>query len=933
MDTGISDMRLISSIRWASSSCSILSGKRSAKEWADLFQGALLFLFLSGTALVMRAAEPTEGEKLFALKVQPLFADKCLACHGGEAGKIKGEFDMTTLEDLSRGGEMFADQVLVPGQPEESILYKVVLRTEEDYEMPPKEADRLTEEQTWWIRDWIRAGAPWPDEERILFIQEQHGEGELVATSGGLSEDWTERRYAPQHLWAYRPLAVSSIPEGRHPVDHFIDRQLEATGLKPAPSATALEMVRRLKFGLTGLPPTPKEVGDFSKAYQQDPAAAMADWAGCWMATASHGEHFARLWLDVTRYADSAGFANDYSRPNAWRYRDYVVRSFMEDKPYDRFVMEQLAGDEMEDGGHEGVLATGFLRMGPWEQTAMSVFRVTRQQWLDDVTDSVGQTFLAHPLQCAKCHDHKFDPVPTRDYYSLMAVFTTTQFSEPDLPLLVEENTRGFEAADAWTKAKIEAYQKQRQDLQRQVEQKRRKENSEAKVGDNGLDPGDEASLARMSKNISRHTWELDKTRPIAFAVHTGKTIERKNVGNRLPRPDQPWAKGELEPDTILLGGDAYTRGDPVHPGPLSAAVNLGEMSEMEFPDGQGKRRLALARWLVDPGNPLTARVIVNRVWSWHFGRGIAGNPNNFGATGQPPTHPELLDALALRFMQEGWSIRKLNLWILTSEAYRRSSRHPDPGLLDQKDPKRESYAVFQPRRLSAEELRDAMLVVSGELNDEVGGVPCRPDINLEVAMQPRQIMGGTASVYEPDPLPEQRNRRTLYAEKIRGLRDPFLETFNQPGPDKSCELRETSTVAPQALTLLNAEEVRDRALAFAVRLLKKPADDATILKRAFRLALGRGPRSEELQKCLAHWEQATEAEAQVVLEATPRPSQITRTVMAEKTGEPYDFVEILPAYEDYVPDLQPSQVDARTRALGRVCVVLLNLNEFAYLD
>lgn len=879
------------------------------------------------------AARPTEGEKLFALKVLPVFNEKCLACHGKDPKKIKSGFDMRTRSTVLSGGDEFGHTAVIPGKGEESLLYKMVARTEEDFEMPPKEADRLTEEQTWWVRDWINAGAPWPEEARVAEIQEKYAEGIVAKTSGGLSDDWTNRRYKREHLWAWQPLKVEKVPNGFHPVDWFVEQRLWKAGIKGAPDAQPRELARRLSFGLTGLPPYPKEVREFAAAMKKDAKTAVDNFANRLMSSKHYGEHFGRHWLDVARYADSAGFANDYSRPNAWRYRDYVVRAFNDDKPYNEFVRDQVAGDEIDSNDPAKVIATGFLRMGPWEQTGMSVFRVTRQQWLDDVTDSVGQSFLGHALQCAKCHDHKFDPIPTRDYYSMMAVFSTTQFAERDTPFLKQENKTWFKEVNDWTTAKVRAYQKQRNELSAKVKKNRKQESGKAKVGDNGLDPGDEASLARMGKNISRHSWEYDKVRPIAFAVHTGKTIERKNVSSRTLMPKNPWAKGYLEEDTILTGGDAYSRGDKVTPGPLSAATQHGGMRETAFPVERGKRRLALADWIVDQKNPLTARVMVNRIWTWHFGQGLAGNPNNVGATGKLPTHPELLDYLAHWFMENGWSVKKLNGLILSSGTYRRSSRHPDATAVAEKDPKGELYATFRPRRLDAEEIRDAMLAASGELNRMVGGIPCRPDINLEVAMQPRQIMGGTASVYEPDPLPQQRNRRTLYAEKIRGVRDPFLETFNQPGPDKSCELRETSTVAPQALTLLNAEEVNDRALAFAARVLKFTKNDQHALHWAFELSLGRHPTKNELQVCEQHWKQATAEEKTKTYQPKRYASTAKRTVMAEKTGEPYDFIEHMPAYEKYKPDLQPGDVDARTRGLAQVCLVLFNSNEFAYLD
>ena len=897
----------------------------------------ILTFILAVTSSTLLADDVSEGEKLFALRVKALFADKCVSCHGGDPQDIASGFDMRSRASVLQGGENFGAEVLLPGKGRRSILYRAVLRVEDGVEMPPKEAEKLTVEESNWIRQWIDADAPWPSDDRVAAIQNRYAEGEVVRTSGGLSEAWTNRRYEAKHLWAYKPLDVRQPPGDVHPIDWFIDLRLKSASLAPAPAAQPRELARRLSFGLTGLPPDYSN-GDsraraFEVAFRSDPDAAVRSYAKELLASPHYGEHFGLHWLDVSRYADSAGFANDFTRPNAWRYRDYVVRAFNSDKPYNEFVREQIAGDEMDGDGIEKRIATGFLRMGPWEQTGMSVFRVTRVQWLDDVTDSVGQTFLGHALQCAKCHDHKFDPVPTRDYYSMMAVFSTTQFAEADTPFLPVENRTGFEAANQWTQAKLDAYKRDRQEVQARISENRKKETGDAKVGDNGLDPGDEASLARINKNFSRHSWELDKTRPVAFTVFTGKTVERKNVAGRLEPPTDPWGKGVLEQDLILTGGDPYARGDAVYPGPLSAAEAVGGMMPRKFPAGRGKRRLALANWVVDPRNPLTARVMVNRVWSWHFGQGIAGNPNNLGATGELPTHPLLLDYLADWFMKHDWSVKQLNQLILTSATWRRSSRHPDADTLAKADPAGRLYAVFAPRRLTAEEFRDAMLASSGELNRQVGGSPCRPDMHPEVANQPRQIMGGTASVYEPDALPRQRNRRTIYAEKCRGLRDPFMETFNQPGPDKSCELRETSTVAPQALTLLNTVEVHDRSLAFADRLLRNDGEDEAIIQRAFEVCLSRPPSASELSACVTHWRQAIQEEDGKVYQPVSWKVKIERTVMAEKTGEPYSFVETRPAYETYVSDLQPSQVSARVRGLAHVCLVLFNANEFAWLD
>lgn len=875
-----------------------------------------------------------DGEKLFALRVKPLLEEKCLACHGADPDDIRGGLDLRSRKAMLAGGEAFEGDVVVLGDGNHSMLYTTTTRTEEGYEMPPKESDKLTQEQQWWIRDWITGGAEWPSDERVRVIQDRYAEGEVVPVSKALSDEWQNRRYETEKLWAYRPIQKTEIPAGQHDIDWFIKRKLNEIDLPAADSADAITLVRRLYFGLTGLPPSPVDVSLFAMAHQSDSSKAVQQLAERLMDSPAYGEHFGWHWLDVARYADTAGFANDYSRPNAWRYRDYVVRSFHEDKPYNEFVRQQIAGDEIDDAKVENLIATGFLRMGPWEQTGMSVFQETRGQWLDDVTDTVGQAFLAHSMLCCKCHDHKFDPVPTRDYYRMMAVFSTTQFAERSAPFQSSENLTGFAESDLWVKQKNAAYDKQQKALLKKIKSQKTVESATAKVGDNGLDPGDEASLARMRKNIIRHAIEGDRSQPYALSVYTGATIRRNNVQGRIVVPAKPWAKGEIEEDAIRTGGDVYSLADPVSPGALSAAESLGQMPAHKFPVGKGKRRLALANWIVDPANPLAARVIVNRVWSWHFGKGLAGNPNNFGGTGGLPSHPELLDYLASWFMDNGWSIKKLNLLIVTSDAFQRSSRHADHDQQQLKDPLNQAYATFQARRLTAEELRDAMLFVSGELNASVGGVPCRPDINPEVAFQPRQIMGGTASVYEPDPLPGQRNRRTLYAERIRGLRDPFLEAFNQPGPDKSCELRETSIVAPQALTLINSEEAFDRSIAFANRLMKlQLVDDEATIQQAFRFAFGRVPSAVELQTCVKHWQSATIDEAKKTYRSTDFPSEISRTVMAEKTGRPYTFVEVMPAYETYQPDLQPADVDVRTRALALVCRVLFNTNEFAYVD
>jgi mono/diheme cytochrome c family protein len=879
------------------------------------------------------SAQPkeSEGEKLFRVEVLPALKAKCFACHGDDPKEMKAGLDLRTLKAAKKGGDS-GEAAIVPGKPESSPLYLAATRTHDGWPaMPPKENDKLTAAQVDAIQRWIAAGAPWPDK-----VQAYSGpaDGVRVKTSGGLSPDWTNRKYRPEDLWAYQPLRKPENPNLKsqisNPVDAFIAAKLQAAGPEPAPPADKATLIRRATFDLTGLPPTPEEIDAFLK---DDSPRAFEKVIDRLLASPHYGEEWGRHWLDVARYADSSGFANDYDRGNAWRYRDYVVRSFNADKPYDQFIREQIAGDEIDPSNPETLVAVGFLRGGPWELTGMEVPKVARQRFLDDVTDSVGQVFLGHALQCARCHDHKFDPVPTRDYYRIQAAFATTQLAERAAAFLPSENVKGFEEKK-YLEARKARYEAEL-DRIREIERAARKKWEAANPDKKGqkpprhefLSPADLGMERIARKGLERLRWEFDRYEPIAFSVYSGRTPVVKNRMSPFRMPENRLKIGNLDEMHILAGGDPFSPKDEVKPGVLSAA---GDATIPETIEG---RRKALADWIASPKNPLTARVMVNRIWQWHFGEGIAGNPNNFGTTGKKPTHAELLDWLAAEFIDRGWSVKHLHRVIMTSEAYRRSSRHPDPKALAAKDPDETSYAIFKPRRLAAEEIRDAMLAVSGELNREVGGIPVRPEINREVAFQPRQVMGTFAPVWQPSPRPEQRHRRSIYALKLRGLRDPFLEVFNQPDPDLSCELRESSTVTPQAFALLNSEATQSRALAFAMRLLRETKSKDEAITRAFRLAFGRLPADAEKAACLEHWSAMTERHRTLKLARPEHPRQVIREAVEENTGEKIRIVEPLEVAADFVPDPHPADADAQTRGLMEVCIVLFNANEFLYLD
>lgn len=953
--------------------------QRSARLCGGLSVFGLTWSLVGGTPV-----HGKEGaEQLFVRRVMPMMQDKCLACHGKDENKIKGGLDLRTWDSLLLGGDS-AEPSVVAGKPEQSPFYLAITRRHDEWEpMPPKENDALTPEQIAYVKDWIAAGAPWPDAARSREILAQKDKwsadgGVEVATSGGLSEDWTHRRYKPEDLWAYQPVKKPTVPAvgAKNPIDAFIHARLAEAGLTPAPRADRRTLLRRVTFGLTGLPPTPEE----TTAFLEDPAPdaeAFSKVVERLLASPHYGERMGQHWLDVVRYADSSGFANDYGRANTWRYRDYVVRAFNHDKPYDQFVKEQIAGDELTPTNPEGIIASGMLRMGPWELTGMEVPRVARQKFLDDVTDSVGQVFIAQPLQCARCHDHKFDPIPTGDYYSFVSIFATTQMAERPAPFLSEENlsffeerkyleqradfnrrtlanidAKAIEGARAWyaenkkdpavfEAALTELLGKNRGAAKRDADyqdvrtalMKRGIPEDQLPPRYVGLSPTDLGHQRIAKKGLERERWDRDRYEAFAFATYSGRTPDVKTVAAPQRMRQDRMTNGELEEGHILTGGDPFANGAPVKPGVLSAVTSLGGMDPSlgEVPSAIEGRRTALATWIASASNPLTARTYVNRLWLWHFNQAIAGNPNNFGVMGKKPTDPALLDFLAAALMENGWSTKAMHRLILTSDAYARASTHPHPEQVKEQDPDGTRYAVFRPRRLTAEELRDASLALSGELNPAIGGIPSRPEMNREAALQPRQVMGTFAEAWQPSATPAERHRRSLYALRIRGQPDPYFEVFNAPNPDLSCEMRDASTVTPQVFSLFNSQATLDRAVAWAARIAKESRTPPESINRAFMLAFNRSPTPEEQQACLDHWQVMTKLHHKSAIPKAERPREVVREGVEENTGEKFVFTEPLEVYADFVPDLHISDVPPATRGLAELCLVLLNSNEFVY--
>ncbi len=890
------------------------------------------------TAGASRPAEGSDAETAFVRLVLPLLKSRCFVCHGEDPqGKLHGGLDLRSRETLRKGGES-GSPAFVAGKPDESLLIEAIEWS--GLEMPPKENDRLSKSEIAAFRDWIAAGAPWPDAKRIAELQADSwndSKGVAVSTSGGQSEEWTRRKYAPESLWAFQPLRKPPIPAGNDsPIDTFLDQRMLQAGIAPAPPADKRTLLRRVTFDLTGLPPTSEELAEFLADHSPGAYERVVDRL---LDSPHYGEQMARHWLDVVRYADTAGFSNDFERPNAWRYRDYIIKSFNDDKAYDEFLFEQLAGDEIleartrseptfdhsrfaERSDSELLVATGFLRMGPWEHTGMSVMAVTRQQFLDDVVNSVCETFLATSARCFKCHDHKFDPFPARDYYRLQAVFAPMQFAERDAPFADWENTAGFDAARARIVSLIDApgvtavfpeaaTERQRADTAKGVD----------KV------------LKKQSELRRREQYRYD---PLALSVYNGPLNPKYRSNQpRHPLPGPQELTGEVQQVSLLNAGALESPGEIVTPGVLSALPGSNDQTSPSswntIPSTLHGRRLALAGWIASEHNPLTARVIVNRVWQWHFGTGIAAHPNNFGKTGKTPSHPELLDWLASDFIEGGWTLKRLHRQILLSRAYRRAGEPLDPERVARVDSANTLLSWFPPRRLTAEELRDAMLAVSGELNLEMHGVPVYPEINRETAFQPRHVMGSVAPAYQPSRTPAERNRRTIYAAKIRTLRDPALEVFDQPSPDQSCERRNASTVSPQVFALFNSQTSHDRALAMAVRIARESDIPETRIRNAFLRCFGREPTDEEIAACLAHVQAMTAHHAAHPPQRHDPPAFLIREMVEEMTGLTFQWREELDLLRDIIPDAKPWDVDAATRAWAELCLVLLNSNEFGY--
>lgn len=897
-------------------------------------------------AAAPRGAAAAEHTDFFEKKIRPILANNCFECHGPK--KQKAGLRLDSPAALLVGGDL--GPALVAGNPDKSLLIQAVRYQDDHLQMPPD--GRLSATDVADLETWVKLGAPWPGADAAV-AKAENSRGEMHFTAEHLAH------------WAFQPLRKPAVPQpgnsawARTEIDRFILAQLEAAGLQPAPPAEPAVLLRRLTLDLTGLPPDPDALARFELKNLPAEISAL-------LASPHYGERYGRHWLDVARYADTNGSEVDHAMANAWRYRDYVVRAFNADLPFDRFIREQIAGDLLPRATADQITATGFLMLGPKAVADLDKPKLAADI-VDEQIDTLGRAFMGMTVGCARCHDHKFDPIGDEDYYALAGIFTSTrsmvdmtkrvvtwterplgppeegqrieklihEISElkerrdmlgstlarptpklaPDQPFLIIE-AEDFRKANVIVESdrlgKDIGVLRTRMEYPDRIEYEfelpaagdyqlewrfAAKESRPVHLSINGnLEDmaaagditGDWTPAAqrwfvqgtyrfRAGKNslviqrdgpvplfdkllIGRVTAEPHSRHvppepaPLGAAETAALDAEKKKINTRIaemqrelegiPAVMAPY-EGKVADAPILIRGSPATPGDIVPRGFLRVVAAAD--APKPGPDSSGRRELA--EWLTHPAHPLTARVIVNRVWLWHFGEGLVRSPDNFGLRGEKPSHPELLDWLAVWFMENGWSLKKLHELICNSAVYIQAA---GTGIVE-RDPENRLLSFFPRRRLDAEALRDSMLAVSGRLDRTIGG-------SLMQVMNRTYANGGDAPPDIAEKMNYDRPRRSLYLPVVRNALHDFFAIFDFPDPGMLTGRRSQTTVAPQALFLMNSPFVREQAEHFAARLHPLADDDPERIRKAYTLALNRPPSSAETRAALAFLERDTAA-------------------------------------------------------------------------
>ncbi|MDA8743169.1 PSD1 and planctomycete cytochrome C domain-containing protein [Rubripirellula amarantea] len=746
--------------------------------------------------------EPTaEQIRFFETSIRPLLSDHCYECHNDETSE--GDLRLDSLSGMLTGGK--AGPAVVAGKPQSSLIVTAISYRDSELRMPPE--GKLSDQQVADLTRWVEMGAPHPDRGKVK-----------VALPRGTVDLAAGRKH-----WAFQPLNDSTMPRSdesantlANPIDAFIGDQLDRNELIPLGRADKRTLIRRATFDLIGLPPTPEEI----EAFVADESETAFDVVVDRLLNSPHyGERWGRHWLDVARYADSNGLDENAAHGNAWRYRDYVVQSFNEDKPYDQFVVEQLAGDLLDSGDnselrHQRLIATGYLLLGP-KVLAEADERKMEMDIVDEQIDTIGRGLMGMTLGCARCHTHKFDPIEHADYYALAGIFKSTKTME------------SFKTVARWNEVLIA----DSDEMARKNEHERIVTEAKQKI---------DTRIAAAKRELTPTKGEtvpedIEKRFPEATRS------ELKELRDQLEQleasaPEMPTAMAVV--DGVVADVAIHIRG---------SHLTLGETVPRRFPrvfakDAQpllpsdSSGRLEFARWLIDEDHPLTARVMVNRIWRWHFGKGLVPTVDNFGLRGEPPTHPELLDWLAVQFIQNDWSIKSMHRLIMLSETYRRSSS------FDANNAKVDSdnryYWRCDVRRLEAEAIRDSLLAVSGTLDRTMGG--------RLLATPNRELVFNHTST---DTSNYDTRRRSIYVPVIRNHLYDMFQLFDYADASVLSGNRNTSTISPQALFLMNSEFMTSVSNSMAERFSGADVDRDQRIARLFNEAFGRSPTETEVQQ------------------------------------------------------------------------------------
>jgi len=821
--------------------------------------------------------------------------------------------DMRQREGLLKGGKR--GSAVSPGNPAQSLVY-LSASHQGELKMPLGSKSPLPAEDLNTLKKWIEEGARWPTD---------------FAMNARPEPSW----------WSFKKPVRPAVPQPRHsdlvanPIDAFVIAKLEEKGLTPAPTADRLTLVRRAYFDLLGLPPTPEEVDHFLKDTSPNAWANLVDTL---LASPRYGERWGRRWLDVVRYADSAGFEGDVYYPNAWRYRDYVIKSFNDDKPYDRFVQEQIAGDELwpDDLGLDGFYAvppeklehleaavgTTLFTFGPEIQESNMDLRKLRYERLTDAVDTTGSAFLGLTFKCARCHDHKFDPLSQKDYYRLQAVFAGSTAGA--LPVVTGMSTshrdENYHTILALEEARVAYWQYEKQIKQRVMKAKEKGFSAEAvKAFETPMRNRTEAQTAlaapldKISHGLKikelltpeeRPTYQklVQKLAEAALAVPQADASHQVQYDGFFDVPSATILKDlpeEMVPATYVYSrGDLKTPLTRVEPGLPGALVDDHDSSDFPMSPGGPRFRKQLALWLTKPDHPLTARVMVNRIWEGHFGRGIVATENDFGHQGLPPTHAELLDWLASEFVRQGWSIKSMHRLIMLSKTYQMDSRFIDPA--DEKIDAPNNYLWHMNRtRLEGEAIWDSIHEVAGDINFKMGGRPIMPPLS-----KPELAALRIPEEWVPPADPLEANRRGVYILTRRNFSFPLFDRYDMPVNAESCPRRDVTTVAPQVLWTLNNQVAFRESERFAARLVKAAGNNPSAwIDAAWHIALARAPSAQEKSEALS------------MLKKLDGISSAKRDA------------------EDPLPAELATIGTTRADALTKLCLTLLNLNEFVYVD